>query len=193
MKKLVAIFLSIVMLLSLAACGDEFKVKKTEDFRDWFNLSLVPSYDGYLASPDGESAIYPSVSLMLASDSYINAVFDYICDGVFPENGDVTEENGVYTYSYGEFKQTFEFDADKCAVKVTMAMEMMGDSRTEFVAVFAEEKDEFFVQYLMPTFGEYYEMRFTAESGSTLTKTNCYEFPYDIFTDDIPKEFAKES
>ncbi|MBR2957563.1 MAG: hypothetical protein IKC20_04865, partial [Clostridia bacterium] len=66
-------------------------------------------------------------------------------------------------------------------------------SRTEFVAVLAEKKGEFFIQYLMPTFGEYTEMRFTAEGGTFVLDDTCYEMPYDIFTDDIPKDFAKES
>ena len=193
MKKLSALFLALVMLVSFAACGEDVKVKTEADFKTWFNEALVPAYDGYINSESANENAFPSISLMLASDAYIGYIFDYICDGVYPENGEITEENGVYNYAYNEFRQSFEFDADKRAVKVTMYMEMMGDSRTEFVAVLAEKKGEFFIQYLMPTFGEYTEMRFTAEGGTFVLDDTCYEMPYDIFTDDIPKDFAKES
>lgn len=193
MKKFSALILAFIMLFSFAACGDEFKVKSNEDFRDWYKLLLVPAYDGYISSPDADADAYPSVSLMLASDAYINYIFDYICDGVYPENGEITEENGVYTYAYSEFKQIFEFNTDKPAIKVTMLMEMMGESRTEFVAVLTQQKDEFLIQYITPTFGEYFEIRFTAETGSFVLETDCYELPYDIFNEDIPKDFAKEN
>ena len=193
MKKLLALFLALVMLFSFAACGEDVKVKTEADFKTWFTESLVPAYNGYINSDSASEDAFPSISLMLASDAYIGYVFDYICDGVYPENGEITEENGVYSYAYNEFRQSFEFDADKRALRVTMYMEMMGESRTEFIAVFAEKKGEFFVQYLMPTFGEYTEMCFTAEGGTFVLETDCYELPCDIFTDDIPKDFAKES
>ena len=193
MKKLLALVLAAVMLFSFAACGEKIKVKTEADFKTWFNEALVPAYEGYISSESANENAFPSVSLMLASDAYIGYIFDYICDGVYPENGEITEENGVYSYAYNEFRQTYEFNADKRAVKVTMYMEMMGDSRKEFVAVFAEKKGEFFIQYLMPTFGEYTEMCFTAQGGTFVLDDSCYEMPYDIFTDDIPEDFAKET
>lgn len=193
MKKLLALSLVFVMLFSFAACGEDIKVKTEADFKTWFNEGLVPAYEGYINSETANENAFPSVSLMLASDAYIGYVFDYICDGVYPEKGEILEENGVYSYSYGEFRQTFEFNADKRAVRVTMYTEMMGDSRTEFVAVFAEKKGVFYIQYIMPTFSEYTEMCFTAEGGTFLLEVGRNEMPFDIFTDDIPKNFAKEN
>ena len=193
MKKLLSILLAAVMLLSFAACGEEFKLKEDADFKAWFNESLVPAYNGYIASETANGDAFPSVSLMLASDAYIGYIFDYICDGVYPEDGEITEENGVYSYACNEFRQSVEFNADKRALRVTMYTEMMGESRTEFIAVFAEKKGEFYIQYLMPTFGEYTEMCFTAEGGSFSLDVGRNEMPFDIFTDDIPDNFAKET
>ncbi|MBQ6931928.1 MAG: hypothetical protein IJN38_07360 [Clostridia bacterium] len=193
MKKVIALFLALVMLVSFAACGEEYKLKEDADFKVWFNEALVPAYEGYINSDTANENAFPSISLMLASDAYIGYIFDYICNDVYPENGEITEENGVYNYSYNEFRQSFEFNADKRALKVTMYMEMMGDSRKEFVAVFAEKKGEFYIQYLMPTFSEYTEMCFTAQGGTYSLDVDRNEMPFDIFTDDIPDNFAKEN
>ena len=92
MKKLLALFLVLVMLFSFAACGEDIKVKTEADFKTWFNEALVPAYDGYINSESASEDAFPSISLMLASDAYIGYIFDYICDGVYPENGEITED-----------------------------------------------------------------------------------------------------
>ncbi len=191
-KKITALFLAAIMLLSLAACGGKYSVSKITDFKDWFNLALVPDYNSFIKTEGAKNAEFGSISLMISSDTYINYIFDYIESGAQPEEGKVTEENGAYIYKTNEFKQRVEFDTKKSAIKVTSLAEFMGESKTQAIAVFMQEKNEYFIQYYWADFGELHEMRFTKDSGSSTVKTGCSELPYSIFASDIPADFAKE-
>ena len=193
MKRFISLALVPVMLFLFTSCSDEYAVKENADFKAWFNQALVPEYDAYKSGEQAPTVAPASIALLLSTELYIQSVFDYICDGVYPAEGEITEENGVYTYSATLFRQQFEFDAKNCAIKVTTLMDMLGENTTEFVVVLAEKKDEFFIQYFSPVYGEYYEIRFAEGEGSFAQKSDCYEAPYDIFSDDIPKDFAKES
>ena len=188
LKRITALLLVLVLAASCTGCS-----KSGEKMKEWFNGELTEAYDGYIASPDAETAVSPSISLLVASSAYINAVFDYMQDGTQPEEAEITYENGVYTYKATYFKQVIEIDTKTPCVRVEMLQEYMGESRTDFITVITENGGEYFVQQLLPEFGEYYEIRFTAEGGSTAVKTDCYEMPYSIFEGDIPENFAKEN
>ncbi len=188
MKKFIAVLLSLVILLSLAACGSP--VSSDEDFKAWFNESLSPAYDSFIKTEGGQDAAYPNVSLMLASDVYINAVFDYIESGAQPSSGSVTQEGEAYIYENG-FKQKVELNKDDCSIRVTMFNEYEDITETEFVAVFRQEKDEFYIQYHWTMFGELHEICFTAEGGRATVDSGAEELSYSIFDEDIPEDFAK--
>lgn len=190
MKKTVAVLLSVFMFGILCACGSQ-SVEKT-DFSAWYNQELVPAYDGYVRATDGLVS-FPSVATVLTNDRGITACINYITDGASPEKGTITEENGIYTYREDSYYQTFELFEDNAALKVTMVSDFMGETETDFIAVIRQKGDYFYIQYLMPMFGEYIEMKFNAEGGEEYTCGGCYELPYDISTDDIPNSFAKES
>lgn len=193
LKRFTAVLLSVIMLISLASCGGKYSVNKLTDFKDWFNLALVPAYDSFVKTDGAKNAAFEDISLMLASDAYINHIFNYIEDGTQPKDGEVTEENGTYYYKFNDFKQRVEFDTKKNAIKVTMLTEFMGETKTQFIAVFMQQKNEYFIQYYWCDFGELHEMRFTETSGYSAIKTGCDKLPYSIFTSDIPSSFAKES
>ena len=187
-KRAVCALTALALVLALPACG-KTKLKK---FDDWFNNSLTPAYASFVQTEDGAAAPSPTISLLLASDKYVNCVFDYIENKTQPENGKITEENGVYTYAYGTFSQVFEFDPSTTSIKITMLQSDAGESRTEFVIVLTERSSRFYIQYLTPDFEEYYELSFTAKGGSVRFVSPCSELPYSIFAQDIPSDFAKE-
>lgn len=187
-KRFTALLLALILTASFSACS-----KSGEDLKEWFNDELCAAYDSYIKTPDGANAVSPSVSLLVASSDYINTVFDYIDSGKAPEGAEITEENGVYTYKSGYFKQIIEIDPKAPAIKVEMVQEFMGEGSTEFITVITEKGGEYLIQQHLVEFGEYYEIRFTAEGGSATTATGCYEMPYSIFGGEIPENFAKEN
>ena len=188
LKKTTALILMLVLAVSLCSCS-----KSGEKMTGWFD-EVSTAYDGYLASADGESAISPSVSLLVASDIYLKSVLEFM-DGKtdFGEDVEITEEDGIYTYKSGYFKQKIEIDKKTPAIKVEMIQEFLGSGTTEFITVITEKGGEYFIQQHLVEFGEYYEIRFTKDGGSTTTKTGCYEMPYSIFNGEIPENFAKEN
>lgn len=189
MKKFICVALSAVLLVVLASCsGGKTEV---EDFSVWFDRELVPTYDSYVEAGEGQ-ATFISIQSMLTSDKCIKACFAYMADGTMPENAQISEENGVYIYREGDYYQTFEFNKETAAIQVKMVNEFMGESQTEFEAVFRQSGDEFYIQYLMPIFGEYHELCFTADGGREAYELEKYELEYSILTEDIPEDFAKE-
>lgn len=186
-KRITALLLALIMAVSFTACS-----KKGEKMNEWLD-TFSAAYDGYVASADGENAVYPNVSLLVSSSAYLKAVFDYIDSGKMPESAEITEENGVYTYKSGYFKQIIEIDTKTPAIRVEMIQDFMGEGTTEYITVFTEKSGEYFIQQHLVEFGEYYEIRFTAEGGSTTIQTDCYELPYSIFEGEIPESFAKEN
>ncbi len=193
MKKALSVILSLALLLSLSACSGSPKVRKDADFKEWFNSALSPAYEAFTAAQAGKQAPYPTITMMIASDTYINACFDYMETGKQPQDAEITEENGVYTYKSGNFKQRIEFNKKLSAIKLTMLHDFSGESRTQFSVVFREDGGEYFIQYFWTEFNELHEIRFNKKGGSVLVKTDCTKLDYSIFTNDIPKSFAKES
>lgn len=187
LKRLTALLLALIMSVSFTACS-----KKGEKMNEWFN-ELSTAYDSYVASADGENTVSPSISLLVASSDYIKAVFDYIDSEKAPEGAEITEDSGIYTYKSGYFKQIIEIDPKNPAIKVEMIQEFMGEGTTEFITIITEKGGEYFIQQHLVEFGEYYEIRFTADGGSATTATGCYEMPYSIFEGEIPENFAKEN
>lgn len=187
-KRITALIMALVLAVSLCSCS-----KSGEKMTEWFN-EVSTAYDGYLASEDSATAVSPSVSLLVASDLYLKSVLEFI-DGKtdFGDDVEITEEDGVYTYKSGYFRQKIEIDKKIPAVKVEMIQEFLGDGTTEFITVITEKDGEYFIQQHLVEFGEYYEIRFTKDGGNTTTKTNCYEMPYSIFEGEIPESFAKEN
>lgn len=190
MKKTVVALLLVFVTVVLCSCGSH-KLEKA-DFAQWYNQQLSPAYDSYVKAVQGEAS-FPSLSVMLTNSRGIEACFAYIADGTVPEKGTLTEENGIYTYREDTYYQTFEFNGENTALKVTMVSEFMGETETDFIAVIRQKGDYFYIQYLMPVFGEYIEVKFNEEGGEEYAQGGCYELPYDISAQDIPNIFAKES
>lgn len=190
--KAISIILVCVFLFSLAACTKSYKVRRNRDFADWFNLAFTPTYDSFVKTDDAKDAPAPNATLLLASDKYINCVFDYMKDKKQPENGEVTEADGVYTYSYGAFKQTFEFDAKTSSIRVKMIQIMGEEDWTEFEATITQRGNKFYVQYIQPDFNDYTEIEFTSDGGSVLREYSSEKAGNSIFAQDIPENFAKK-
>ncbi|MBQ5823200.1 MAG: hypothetical protein IIW48_00160 [Clostridia bacterium] len=188
-KKAVSIILVLVLVLSLAACSG----MKKQKFGKWYNEEFSPAYDAFVQTEYGmANAPSPNLSLMIASSAYLNYIFDYIADGTQPEKGEVKEEDGVYSYVTDTFIQKVEFNTQKATIRITNILRLFGESAIQSVTTFTERSGQYYIQHHMPDFKEYYEIRFTAESGE-IKRDSTDNIPYSIFEEDIPKTFAKES
>ncbi len=190
MKKLTSLLLIFTLIFTLAACSD---TTKKEDFKAWFNDEFVAAYDAFKQTEYGKAnAPVSDISLMIISSEYLNSVFDYITDGTQPENAEITETDGVYTYKTAGADYMVELDEKTSSVRITSKMEFMGEERTQFIITLRESKNKYYIQHLAPEFKEYFEVEFTAESGS-VKRDSVSENPYSIFADKIPDKFAKEN
>ncbi len=188
-KRFAALVLALILAVACCACS-----KKGESLKKWLNDEVSVAYDdGYMTSENNADAIAPSFSILIGASTYLNEIFDYIDNGTQPDNAEITEENGKYIYNSNFYKVTVEIDSKLPSVRIEMAEEYFGESKTEHITVITEKGGEYFVQQLLPDFGEYYEICFNSKGGSTVTIPDCYEMPYSIFEGDIPENFAKEN
>lgn len=187
--KLTALIIVLALVAGLAACSGTSK----KEFKTWFNDELTAAYDAFVATEYGKAnAPSPDISLMIVSSTYINSVFDYIADGTQPENAEITEENGMYFYKTDTFTQKVELDTKTTSVRVTSFINLLGETMVNSVVTFTERGGEYYIQYLLPEFSNYYEAKFTENNGSVKFE-NIAQPAYSIFGQDIPAEFAKEN
>ena len=192
MKKLISILLIFTLVFTFAACKKEEPIPQI-DFGTWFKDELIPTYDAFVKTSSGKNVPVISIEDMIISLNYINSVFDYIAyDKVQPNGGAITEANGVYTYKGETLVQTVEFDNNTCSVRISSSMVINGESKPQFTVTMREKDDVFYIQYLASEFRTYYEISFTATSGSVKT-TSRMDLPYSIFAAEIPENFAKEN
>lgn len=188
-SKITSVIVIAAIMLCFAACSGT----KTEEFSAWFNDEFSPAYDAFVQTEAGKTdAPAPDISLMITSDKYLNCVFEYIAKGTQPEKGEISEENGIYTYTENTFSQKIEFDEKTTSIRITDTISFMGETMTKFTVIMSERDGKYYIQYLRPEFSEYYEVCFTADGGE-IKHESRNELPYTIFAEDIPKDFAKES
>ncbi|HBL40515.1 MAG TPA: hypothetical protein DDY98_02670 [Ruminococcaceae bacterium] len=189
-QKICAIALLSVLMLTLFGCGEKKTAKS--DYENWFVNGFEPAYASYIASGKAENAPSTDLSLLIASDDYVKEIFRFIKDGTKPIAATITEKDGVYTYAYGTFWQVVEFSAEKTAMKITMHQSDISEDRIEFIAIFAQKGNNYYLQYLAPDFNDYAEVKFNEKGGKALRRGDLSALPYDIFSEDIPSGFAKE-
>ena len=190
LKKLLAVLLVFLFVFALFGCAG--KGKKAAAYEDWFVNKYEPAYEAFINSGKAENVPSSDLSLLIASDDYVKAVFAFMKDGSVPPGAEITEKDGVYTYSYGLFDQVIEFSKEKTAMKITMHQYDDTDGRVEFIATFAQQGGHYYLQFLAPLFRDYAEVRFTEKNGRSMRSGEYAELPYDIFSADIPSDFAKE-
>ncbi len=191
MKKLTSILLIFSLILTFAACKKEEPPVQV-DFKTWFNSELITAYDSFVKTEQGKNVPVGKIEDMLISPNYINSIFEYIASGKQPEDGEITEANGVYTFKGQTFIQTFEFDNNTCAIRVTSTIVINGETKPQFTVTMREKDDVYYIQYLASEFLTYYEISYTATSGS-VKNISRMDLPYSIFAAEIPENFAKEN
>ncbi len=189
-QKISAFLLIAAILFCLSGCSEK-KIGQN-DYEEWFVNGVEPAYAGYIASGKAENAPSSSLSLLIASDDYVKEIFRFMKDGTKPVAAEITEENGVYTYAFGTFRQVVEFSKEKPAMKITMHQSDVSEDRIEFIAIFTQKGNRYYLQFLSPDYLDYAEVKFNEKGGSALRRGDLSELPYDIFSQDIPSGFAKE-
>ena len=191
--RIIALLSVFAVAFSLIGCSGKKTKTALAAYEDWFFNRFEPAYAAFIASGKAQNVPSSDLSLLIASDDYAKQVFAFIKDGTKPAAGEITEKDGVYTYTYGTFDQVFEFSPEKTAMKITMHQFSDSQSYVDFIACFAQEGSHFYLQYLSPDFQDYAEVRFTEKNGRSMRSGDRSSLPYDIFSSDIPSGFAKEN
>ena len=192
-KKKIAIAVAVVAVIGVIVGIILTQGMKKEDFGKWYNEEFSPAYDAFVQT-ETDKEVVPAidVSSIIVSDQYLKDVFNYITEEKQPEAGEITEENGVYTYTNKSFRQEIEFDEKTTSIRINHFIGVAGYERLHITATLTERNDMYYIQYLFPDLSTYYELCFTAEGGEIKRETRS-EIPYSIFAEEIPDTFAKEN
>ena len=186
--KLTSLLLVAVIILALAACSGT----KKEDFKEWFSSEFSPAFDEFAQTDYAkENLPMPSLSMIVGSVDRLDSVLGFISEGKQPEGAEIKEDGNNYKYITDEYNYTVEINPENSALKITSELEFLGEKRTEFTVTLREYKNEYFIQYFSPGFNDYFEIRFTKDSGSVM-RNNAAEIPCDIFNDKVSDNFAEE-
>ena len=187
LKSSLSVLTALMLVLSLSACGKGSLAK----FEKLFNEKMAPAYESFLATEDGEDAPSPTLAGYIATDTYLNNLFAYVAEGKKPDNGTITEQDGVYICKFNEVTQEISFSKETDSIKVIQKLEFGEETQTDLITVFSSANGKYYVQSISPVFGEYTEIEYDANGGSYVVKQYDEASTPDIFTDGIPAGFAK--